>query len=675
MPTFCLPVGGGVPWAGGPPDWWNPADAAAPYNPSTDDPHWRGAFERTNGSGGGTQAFFRGINGTAGGTTNLYLSWVVLLNMPIVPGTTQLWVALSAGPGSDALRLELGPPNASGSQASATYDRSVSGLKAGTSNWIQSIPTPTWLATQTRAWTNPKVSANAPMQSALAWAFELVVPLGTNLDPTNTVNVTLAPGTPFKLWYSMILKLDPNLPNGAVEINFPSSVYSVNVENSPDVTQWADYRPAATPADPGCSATGITIQYGDIGTNDDDGSATGAPRFTAGTRDQYEIKLDLSDPTPNANPPNHDNHFFASPEFPAGTPDPEKAAVTARFRLADWGTTIGTPTTLSWTDLPGGDAVPYDTAAGQCHFLWPTNADLGNPLTQQLLSDFRSGAKEPHQCMLVELSSTFGTETFLQDSVYANMHVVGASRVTREAVVDVRGLAPLGLEPRDVVLWVQTNNMPATIELGGNGGDGGPQIDERLAAVQGGDGQAAGGGDGQGDGQAMGGTVDQLAQTLPTFTVQPFYDTGLRTTRFGDGPQPIWRPMTSFGFFAIHEEGSPITPLTGWASQLQGAKRLADNLYLLEVPNGGTAKITTVVQALEPGETADPLPPIEPWPGPKPVVFPVILETLDTVEDIIEAAVSKVLPQPIANVLDQVEDQLGDRFKSILFGAEPPPGH
>jgi hypothetical protein len=372
--------------------------------------------------------------------------------------------------------------------------------------------------------------------------------------------------------------------------------------------------------------------------------------------DNHGIKLDLTnDPQPNATPPAHNNLFYARPEFPATATPADKAAAHARFRLANWGSTIGTTTSLSWANIPGGDNVAYDPTVNQCHFVWPTN---GNVATDPVVAGYRStvgptALERFDQCMLVELTSTATDAQFSKDSVYANMHIVNGSRYTQDATIDVRGLAPLGPQPRDVLLYLQTTNMPGKLPSGG-GGDGGDVSPGQFLPR----------------GVAKfespiefppGRTVDDLAAVLPTYCVHAFYDTGLRSTRLGPDPQPVWRPMTSFGYFVNHT-GS----LVGWAAQLQGAIRLSDRLYLLRVPNGGTATVTTVVQALEPGDTPDPLPPIQPWPGPAPTPFPVILETLDTVEDIIEAKVSGLVGPTIAAALDNVEDTVVNHFKSVL---------
>ena len=80
-----------------------------------------------------------------------------------------------------------------------------------------------------------------------------------------------------------------------------------------------------------------------------------------------------------------------------------------------------------------------------------------------------------------------------------------------------------------------------------------------------------------------------------------------------DGTErPVLKEQSSFGIYAYHEG-----TLEGWASSIQGAQRIEENLYLISVPNEGTAKVTVKVQAIDGRE--DPLPedPIKPKEYPK----------------------------------------------------------
>lgn len=105
-------------------------------------------------------------------------------------------------------------------------------------------------------------------------------------------------------------------------------------------------------------------------------------------------------------------------------------------------------------------------------------------------------------------------------------------------------------------------------------------------------------------------TQEELDQLFPTFRVHAYYDTGERITGADGNQLPVLRSQSSFGIYTYHE-GS----LEGWQTSLQNAQRIADNLYLLSVPNNGTAKVNVRIQGVSPGEDRipeDPIVPIEP---------------------------------------------------------------
>jgi hypothetical protein len=107
----------------------------------------------------------------------------------------------------------------------------------------------------------------------------------------------------------------------------------------------------------------------------------------------------------------------------------------------------------------------------------------------------------------------------------------------------------------------------------------------------------------------VGMTEEELDQLFPTFRVHVYHDTGFRETGSDGIERPVLRTQSSFGLYVYHE-GS----LQGWETAIQGAQRIEDNLYLIAVPNEGTAKVKVVVQAVEEGDPRLPEQPIEPRP-------------------------------------------------------------
>lgn len=103
-------------------------------------------------------------------------------------------------------------------------------------------------------------------------------------------------------------------------------------------------------------------------------------------------------------------------------------------------------------------------------------------------------------------------------------------------------------------------------------------------------------------------TTDELDQLFPTLRIHVYHDTGERVRGLDGQDHPVLRAQSSFGLYTYHE-GS----LEGWQTSLEGAQRIADNLYLIAVPNDGTAKVNVRVQAVEPDEQRieeDPIVPI-----------------------------------------------------------------
>jgi hypothetical protein len=103
-------------------------------------------------------------------------------------------------------------------------------------------------------------------------------------------------------------------------------------------------------------------------------------------------------------------------------------------------------------------------------------------------------------------------------------------------------------------------------------------------------------------------TEAEMDTIFPTFRVHVYHDTGERVVEGGLN-LPVLRAQSTFGVYAYHEG-----TLEGWQTSIQGAQRIADNLYWLAVPNNGVAKITTIVQAVEKGQERIPEDPIRPRP-------------------------------------------------------------
>lgn len=601
---ICLPMPVPVPGEVGTPNWWDTSAGASPLNTSTDDIRWKGAFSHSFGSGGGAQVIFRGVNT---GNNRLLLSWLIKVGT-VEPGVDTLYVGFSpAGTAAMVVGITIATAGSTtaGTQAAGAYTPSVF-LKPAAGGWSNtSVAAPAWVTTSTRAWintTNPN----------LVWGVQMMVPLGVELSPNAaTASINLAGATNFRMWYTAYVALMTGPRAPVIEYPWPGKGGADTGFPLPNT--WDEARTANSPADPACTASGISIGVLGIGTKNVDGSMR--PNASL-------IKLDLDGNPPLGDAPNS-NRFFAAPTFPAGLSDARKQAVRARFRIANWGSQVGD--SPSWQNIPGGDDVPFDLAANEAHFQWPTTPELAiaNSETRILYNRFKNRTYMLHQCVLVELTSGFaGGETFLNNSAHRNMDIVNASRFERVAEISVIGLAPINLvRPRDVFLYLETHNMPPKVEEEPD--DDGPQNIPTLRGRRGQFAASAVAGPIRDDDTQLPDPTD-IAPRIPTYRVHGYHDTGRRITRLDGTSHLIVEPQTSFGYFVLHEG-----ELVGWAARLQGADRIADAVYLIRVPNNGTAQVNTVIQAIENvNEPIVPEAPIVPWKDTPPDGCPAVLLSL-----------------------------------------------
>ena len=85
--------------------------------------------------------------------------------------------------------------------------------------------------------------------------------------------------------------------------------------------------------------------------------------------------------------------------------------------------------------------------------------------------------------------------------------------------------------------------------------------------------------------------------------VHCYIDTGKKLELADKSKVPILRPQTAFGYFVQHDAG-----LVGWETRIYDAEKLAEDLYVIRVPNNGSAYVDTAIQARENDNDA-PLPP------------------------------------------------------------------
>jgi len=600
MPTYCIPVLSGVP--GSPAnefDWWTLAPDAASLRFSPENPNWLGALSLSEGAGANRDMQFRALRGTVGGQPHLFLSWVIRV-ASLDTAIDRVNIVLGDGTNYVAFRAQLGTTS---STPAGTQDAGICSYRmhnCGVSAGVLSLVNPgltvdgSVLETTGRMW----VDVTSPQRGLQSrWAFQVAIPLGAPWAPSA---LNLPASGAFKLWYEVWT----SLLGRTVPYQVPTTPASVKTTSAfqliPTGLQVAHMLDMST-GTTGCTE-GVTLNWGNVGVRN---VAPADPPRT----DTTSIRLDLGQnyppnlaagagplynesQTPNVSASQYQNQFYAQPVLPSGLTAAQQGALRARFSLANWGSQTSIPTASSWRPVPGGEDAAYQTAFGEMRFVWPLPGPSGtaDSFTTTLVRNINkylnavgrgtalpADAQSPHQCMLVEVSSTDLSVVITRSSIYQNMNVARASVFSRLAEISVVGLNPISSQMRDVYLYVQAFNLPKVAK----------DVDRERIKRSFGERSRVVAREGP---QTY--EVEDLAAIYPTYIVHVYHDTG-ETMKLEDGREvPILRPQTAFGYFAIHEGD-----LYGWETRLYGAEKIAENFYRVRVSNNGSKYVETAIQA------------------------------------------------------------------------------
>jgi hypothetical protein len=539
-----------VPFAGGPPVWWNTIDGSLPaLNDRLDDPRWRGCtrhgFDGPWASAQGEEAGFRALSNAEAPGSALYLSWTVKADNVQDDNADAVVVGFESPDGTARqLRLEAFP-----FQAGGTAFRNLASARLFTLGTPGSVVAPAWVTDRGRVFA-----------AGDEWTIQLHVPVRSGGPVIDGAGIQLA--STFRFYFSIRVRLGAA---ATYTLTYPPNV------NENDPTTWDN----ATIGGGGCGDV-VSIVGGSVRTTNNPAHrirylAQNAP----GPAPTNVLVADLQNNSGNA----------------LGT-----NAVRTRFFIANWGSIPNQPNMAAslWQPIPapaggpGGNPNPInDGTAGQVQQSWVVQ--------DPLLAGFRSGDRWSHQCILCELSG--GGITFSPASTSSNFELVAASTFRRDALISVRGLPDPGTPERDVYLLVSTTNMPAQVDQRPPPRDAKPPS---IVAVDEGDGDGGGHGDGDGDGDGRFDPsatdfsgFDLLRRDEPTYVVHVFHDSGLKEA---DSGLPILVPQTPFGF-AVSHDGE----LHGWEHALTGATltQVGPNLYRLRVRTDGEAVVTTSITARE----------------------------------------------------------------------------
>jgi len=598
--TVSIPSAAGVPGIGGPPIWF-PGEPT--FDPRLDDVRWRGAVKRAFGSGTGGSNFFRATQATVGAQKFIYLTFRAAF-VPALSdendliyfglrrhGTTAAMVVRITAHG--AAFTPAGPPSANPPANVAAVD--IFTLSGTT--WSNAAA-PTWINSNARMWLqNTGDVAGDPNNR---WAVQLRIPANAAGGITDNAGPNL--GTDFDMWYLIhgssgigpVILADYRIAGTTTENDLIDTTF-------PQPANWDEFQLTSAAATTG----GVALYWGDV-------VVSNAAHGEGSLIDNHANNTFIARP-----------RNYSTANIPAGQ-------INGTFRIANWGSVVGSPglpdfSTGSWDFVPGNSEItPVISASDVGPIPAGTNPPATSPIALNAVMDLAVPPKSLHQCILVTLNGT--NINFLNDAIYQNMNFDGASLLEREAEISVVGLKKVSAEPaRDVYLSLEKVNMPSQDKA-----DEGQFLKtsfERLIRREGGEGQLA---DKLRRAQSILSdtgaetqeqrlqilkkvlaevdlTEEELDQLLPTCRIHVYHDTGERVN-FPDGTErPVLKEQSSFGIYAYHEG-----TLQGWQTSIQGAQRIADNLYLIPVPNDGTAKIKVRVQAVQEGEQRLPEDPIRP---------------------------------------------------------------
>jgi hypothetical protein len=598
---LCFPPAQSVP------DWWSPG--ATPVGTMTtsflDDPRWNGAlshdvleYER-----------FRVVIENVGGAQFLVMSWQVKADLNGSGDRLYfgLWDdATNSGNIYRLSRIQSMQTTAAGAMAAsgAFSGRVFSGTgPIGNVAWtrvstVPPPPLPHWLTSDARV----DVSCSTPPKTGCdRWAFRIRAPLSATANPADTQPAGFRlTGPNFHFWYEI---QDSASLGAAATYAFPPGIVNAHEGGIP---------PIVFP-DPG----------------------TWHPaRIAAGRTCQSDVSLDISNVWVNAAGSTMMN--LTSNEFHAQPTNRtlgvlQNDAITARFRIANWGSvSAASPEwqdTCTSTGTAGAIATgsPFNLGCTWTSFDACAYRLAGDPCGPQ------AGTKDPHLCVLVDLANATGTVNtlvFSPQSVFRNMDFDTNSVLTRQALIDTRGLPPManGAEKRDLFLLVQTRNLPARAPRlpAGTSVSGAqplpgtitaspaapsatrvPPVNEDVMRVREISALRARFRELQLPSQGAIDlksslriqeavrkrqiTLEQVELLMPTYRVYVWHDTG-RMIDTESGPVRVLEPQPSFGLFLAHDGD-----LEGWEHRFEGAQKVAEGLYKITADVDGVTKVTATI--------------------------------------------------------------------------------
>jgi hypothetical protein len=647
-----------LPGLGGAPEWFD-VDGDGFFRPELHDPRWSGAPLRVLPFSDQAALTDAAQTRVLAHGDHLYLSFQVLTDDTGPNASDAIYLGITQGSASQAyaVRVRFGG-DGSGGVAPVDPDPSDDEVPpqdnplpepldvSFANHWVSDVAGSFAASPVTSglpAWIDQVAVWKPPPGSTAPWAITMRV------DKTNTASgLNPSPGS-----IRLFLGVDIRLAAGVVpfaNVN-PASAGVAGTIIPTSTADWARYAELGT----ACTA-GVTLNRMDVGVY------PGVPGTdSTGT---LTNRLCASDPCPAATPGgNPENVFRAIARNVDHSAGIGNWALRARFRYADWGSTVANRKYGPWKDIattPAGTAIltgPAGPLTATNGWYWHTPADDGSgSSTSNVVIDFQcdkgTGAYCPtltnpanmHQCVLVELGQPAASSfEFVNTAVYRNMDFHGLSTLDRPATISIRGLKEVtGVDAdRDVYLYVETVNMPAfqeeplwlpteqmaaaarlardPIPVPRPRSDKTLKASARARARLKKDALAelaaqeklmveraarlATSGRKLGNvpvSSTLAMSPEQIVETVwPTYRIRPYYDTG-RTRTIGDETVRVLAPMVPFGFHLSHEG-----PFFGFTHALEAAdpgvtlEPISERWFKVRIPSEGAVKVRTKITAEE----------------------------------------------------------------------------
>ena len=573
--SVCISPAYGVPGLPGGPEWADYVPAGTkPTKPELDDPRWAGATRRyyPDSMVATADATLRAVKD--GNILSLSLEALADTN---ANAADVVWVGIGRddGEAGDAdfylLEIPLGgslPVNA------------------------EVVPTTNWTA-----WTKQTAGSGS-------WTQDLGLGLVGTVVDTNQVRYWLVEGSSDR--WAVNLKVDLSALGGTADLKLFTAVFIETSFGSGAIHQWP--ASAVSVGDPvvnfdqsaiAVSGWGDTT-FGSYSSPCADGISLAWNQVGA------EPAPDGLIYTPTSTPAVAENTFFARPNWNGAAPTNGK--IKARFRMANWGSTVTDRPNAPWDDIDLPN-VWFDNVGTEVTHACTISA-TGTTLCQGVLP----AGSDDHQCLLVTLDKGSAADPtdlpqFAVSSVYRNMNFDIASKLERLSEISVQGLEPLSGTHRDVYIHVSTANMPehgpGEIYLDREGMEKGlavmkspqkpkPKVDKGSLKR----GQLPPPLDPD---QALD-VYGHMMEAWPTYEVRVAHDTGRQIVVRGK-KYKLLESQLPYGLFVTHQGA-----LYGWEHTLQGVdgaelERLAANYYRVKVPHKGSVKLkSTIVAHDKPGK-------------------------------------------------------------------------